>query len=172
MSCTLTHQRDEFGRCRHIFGDHQHEHGESQQDGDAESDLFAGVGRQPEPEQTQHRQPEAREDDVEQIVKRTPSNDNRERHVGVRFPTARVVHLVAFHRYRQQLPLAAEHVVGQVDFGGTILNVDLRSDTSIRHATAAAAAASDDAQMKRDAARAFGANGRRLTRFTTERSRV
>ena len=91
-----THKWYELGRSRHVFGNHQHEDGKRQQNGNSQRNLLAGVGRQPEPDQTEHRQPEAREDDVEQVVESTASNDDAERDVGVRFQTARVHDLIAF----------------------------------------------------------------------------
>ena len=55
-----------FSRGGHVLGNHQHEDGERQQNGDSERNLFAGVGRQPEPDQTEHGQPQTRKYDVEE----------------------------------------------------------------------------------------------------------
>ena len=120
-----TYQRDEFGRGWDALGNEKHEDGESQQDGDPERNLLSGLGRQPEPEQTEHGQPETRADDVEQVVERSTSYDDGERDVRVRLDAASVADLVATDPDRQQLPLAAEDVVGQVDLSRTILDVDL-----------------------------------------------
>jgi len=91
----LTDERDWLGRGGRVLGDEQHEHGERQQNGDAERHFLAGLGRQPEPGDAQHAEPQTRTDDVEQVVQSSTPNRQVERHVRVRLVAARIRHLVA-----------------------------------------------------------------------------
>ena len=65
-----TDERNAVGRLGDVLGDAQQEHGEGQQDGDAERHLLAGVGRQDEDEQRQCGQEDARRDDVDEVEAR------------------------------------------------------------------------------------------------------
>ena len=63
----LTDQRDRLG-CRGDFlGDEKHEHGEREEDGQAEADLLVRGARQPEGQQGQDGEHETRHDDVEDV---------------------------------------------------------------------------------------------------------
>jgi len=91
----LTDKWYELGRGGSALGDQQHEDRERQQNGDTERHLLAGVGWQPEPGDGEQAEPEARTDDVEQVVEGTAPYHQAERHVRVRLLAARVQHLVA-----------------------------------------------------------------------------
>ena len=123
-----THEGDEFRRSGHVLGNHHHEDGERQQHGDSERDLLPGVRRQPESDQAERGQPETWKDDVEEIVQSPASDDDGKGNVGVRLHAAGVDDLIAFDADRQQLPLAVEYVVGQVNRIRTIDDVHLYTD--------------------------------------------
>jgi len=66
---------------RHAVSEHQQEHGERQQDGDADRDLLTGVRRNAEHEQHQDGQQRARQDDVHQVERAAPRQVQREQHL-------------------------------------------------------------------------------------------
>jgi len=63
----LTDEWDGGRHPRNGVGDHDKEDGERQQDGDAERDLLAGVGRQAEADEDEDGQHNARQDDVHHV---------------------------------------------------------------------------------------------------------
>ena len=108
-------ERHHLARLRYVLGHEQHEDREGEQHRDAERHLLATIGRQPEADQTQHREPNARQDDVEQVVEDAASHEDAKRHVrkGL-LRTARIVDHVAHHLHAYQVPLARLDVVAQV----------------------------------------------------------
>ena len=100
---TLTYKRHELRGGRHGLRDEQHEDGEGQQDGDAQGDLLAGVRRQPEAEEAEDGEPEAGEDDVEEVVQRLAADNDSEANVWVGLFATRVVHLYPSGREEQEL---------------------------------------------------------------------
>ena len=89
-----TYKWDKLRRGRHALGNKKHEYGERQQDSDTKRHLLARVSRKPEPEQAEHGQPQARENDVEQVVESAPAHHYRERHIRVRLDAASVSNLI------------------------------------------------------------------------------
>ena len=75
----LAEQRHRQRRGRHDLGDEQEEHGLREQDGDAEGDLLAGVGRQVEDEHGEVGETDAGDDEVHRVEERLPA----QRHVEV-----------------------------------------------------------------------------------------
>jgi len=63
----LTDEWNGERRSRNGVGDHEQEDGERQQNGDAERDLLAGVGRQAEADHDEDGQHDARQDDVHYV---------------------------------------------------------------------------------------------------------
>ena len=127
MCLQLTDERDVLRRGRHVLSDEQHEDREREQHGDPERDLLARVGRQPEAEQGEDCEPETGEDDVEEVVERATSHVHVEGDVRVGFRAACVEDLVANHFDLEKLPLAAVHVVVEVDLGRAVGDVNLVS---------------------------------------------
>lgn len=92
-SLLLTDQRHELRGGGHVLGDQQHKDGERQQHRDAQSDFLSGVRRKPKSQQTEDRQPQTGEDDVEEIVQRAPPHHDREADVRVELVAASVFDL-------------------------------------------------------------------------------
>jgi len=91
----VTNERHELWRGWCAFGDQQHEDGKREQHGDAKRHLLAGVCRKPKPSDAEYAEPQARTDDVEQVVECSASHRQRKSHVWIRFVAASVRHLVA-----------------------------------------------------------------------------
>ena len=86
----LTHERRDEGSRRNNIGEQQEEDGERQQDGDAERDFLATVGRQIKDAGRESRDADARDDQVDHEVERLTTNHHRHRDVQVGIRAARV----------------------------------------------------------------------------------
>ena len=102
-----TDERNGERGSRNGVGDHEQEDGEREQNGDAERDLLAGVGRQQEADEYERGEHEARQDDVHQVELVAASQRQREDDVRVAVArTARQHRHVPRRRRPAHLPLA------------------------------------------------------------------
>ena len=77
----LTQHWEEVGRSGGPVGEDELEHGEGEEDGDPQRHLLARVGRQPEHEQRQRHDHDARRQDVEPVVRRLPRDEQVKCHL-------------------------------------------------------------------------------------------
>ena len=78
LNIGLTYERNGKRGSRNGVGDHQQEHGERQQNGDAQRDFLSSVWRQKESDEDERGQHETRQDDVHQIELVAASQRQRE----------------------------------------------------------------------------------------------
>ena len=115
----LTNERHGLGRGGDLLCDEQHEHGEGQEDGEAQRHLLTGHGRQPEGQDVQRRQHDAGHDDVEEVEEGVALEVQDVGEVGVCPQVAQTLGPPGggqglVHGDGDQLPLAAVDVGGGV----------------------------------------------------------